>query len=157
MDMRSEESKEVKVKATWCCVIAHNMIIRFRRGLAAEEQAAEIRDYLVPLVAQVEAELRAAAIAERGQGEREGDDGPEDGDGEGADVDTPEQATPDVTRAEVQAVGTNEGVGQRKRRRCVGGRPSAAAVRDAAVERRNRVIHQLWAYREAKNAGRATV
>jgi hypothetical protein len=51
LDMESEEQKHVKVLATWCCLITHNMIIRFREALrAAGAPEAGVEDRLVDAV-----------------------------------------------------------------------------------------------------------
>ena len=35
LDMKTEEEKDKKVRSTWCCLVLHNMIIRYRQALAA--------------------------------------------------------------------------------------------------------------------------
>ena len=162
--MKTEEDKDKKVRSTWCCLLLHNMIIRYRQALAGtadlslaakEELDGGARD-LEGVLAQVDMDIGAAIkpfkalysaeeIAEVVGESSEEDEAVADGGTIGL-------------AAGARGRGTKRGAGARARGRGRGrgGGMSKAALRVVAVDRRTTVAADLYFARSGRHPAPAS-
>ncbi len=154
LDMRSEESIELKIKATWSCLLLHNMLIRYRQGLAEADgpfsEYAILRDEHMRLVAQVANDPairrfpnpalgRSGAVHASAMASNSDSDDAAPGEADSVDSDGGDSDSESTGRAGAGGPGP----AQRSERP-----PTLKRKRELAVARRQEVVDQLWEARK---------
>jgi hypothetical protein len=159
MSTQTEEYKPQKCQSVWCCLILHNMMLRYRAALAGVASGMALEDLLgmeadfAGDVAVVDAELgpvHVPRLAPAASAAVVDDAGSSDG-GDEAEIEA-------EAIVEQDDAGADPSMGHRMKRRRRGGQPSAAAQYAAAKERREMLSVKLWEARLAAAAStRGTV